>query len=137
MQDLKMQQVENDENTWLVADNLPYEITFMLVSAYYVIGRHPGVTDHRYLVLHYDQLMIICDTVSARIFTLWYNYTLPDTDPRKIPEDILITVYSYMDEALIDQKNQASRQLTLFKLMRLAVMLNKFQPIRKSGEFLK
>jgi hypothetical protein len=53
---------------------------------------------HNTYVFHYDQIMMLCDTISARTFTLWYNDLLPADSPGKMPDKSLLTIYELVDE---------------------------------------
>jgi hypothetical protein len=36
--------------------------------------------------------MMLCDTLSGRTFTLWYNDLLPPLSPGKIQEDVILAI---------------------------------------------
>jgi hypothetical protein len=66
----------------------------MYISPYYAICDSQDETDKEFNVFNYDQIMI-CDTISVRVFVLWFNFMLPESTPGKIPEFVLMDFYRF------------------------------------------
>jgi hypothetical protein len=62
--------------------------------------------------------------LSARTFSFWYNYLLPDDNPRKLPEANLLTVYQIMDQPLKIYGNRAYTTLGIFEPLCLVLKLD-------------
>jgi hypothetical protein len=90
-----------------------------------------------YFVYDYDQIMMICDTLSARVFSIWYNYVLDDSTPGKVLEEVLLNLYQIIDQSLSHLDNSAYMALCMYEPMCLSLMLDRFEDIKKAGEFLQ
>ena len=86
--------MSNITDKWVTAGVPPLSVTQVWISAYYMIFSLSSDDENpKYYVFDYDQVMMICDTLSARTFTLWYNGLLPDHTPGKIQESVLLRTY--------------------------------------------
>jgi hypothetical protein len=136
MQELKTKTNEDQGGTWTTIKDTPSDIHDLHISAYYIIFWHGCKEDKHYYVFDYDQVMMVCDTISARVFSLWYNNTLPDSAPGKISENVLIELYTIFDKCLTDLGNKAYRQICFLEPACLATMLDRHESVRRSGDFL-
>lgn len=69
---------------------------------------------------------------------MWYNYVyvLDDSTPGKALEEILLNLYQILDQSLSDVGNLAYRALCMYEPMCISLMLDRFEDIKKAGEFL-
>jgi hypothetical protein len=83
--------------------------------------------------------MMLCDTLSARVFSIWYNHLLPDTrtSPEKLPESLLLSLYIKIDDFFQLQGNKVYRSLGLYEPLILATMLDRFEVFKKASDLLK
>jgi hypothetical protein len=94
---------------WRTAAHPPSGVDTVVLCAYYALVKISELDSKNYYVLDYDQIMMICDTMSARTFTLWYNDLLPENSPGKIPDTVIHQIYKLFDESLKTNGNSAYR----------------------------
>lgn len=92
---------------------------FPPVSAYYVILVLSDDSEQHHYVLDYNQVMMVCDTLSARTFTLWYNDLLIEGSPGKLKDELLLENYHILDECLVEYGNIAYRSIGLYEALLL------------------
>jgi hypothetical protein len=63
--------------------------------------------------------MMVCDTLSARTFTLWYNDLLIEGSPGKLKDELLLENYHILDECLVEYGNIAYRSIGLYEALLL------------------
>jgi hypothetical protein len=140
MQEIKARQDEPDTPSWTILETTPLPVEEMYLSGYYCILKlkttETPTPQEDWYILDYDQVMMICDTLSGRTFSLWFNHMLADDMPGKVPEDIMMFMYETLDSIFITQGNDTYRSLSMFEPMMLALLLDKHDSLRKASDFL-
>lgn len=84
-----MQQLKTSDSTpnWTEIREMQASTANAWTWAHYLIFKLSDDPEEKWHVFDYDQVMMVCDMLSARTFTLRYNHILDDTTPGKIPEE--------------------------------------------------
>lgn len=93
-------------------------------------------TSNQSWLLDYDQIMMLSDTISARVFVYYYYETLPSSSLTYINPSILIQLYTYFDQCVIDRGNDGYNEVKCFEPIIQGVMLSEHDILSYSGKFL-
>lgn len=88
-----------------------------------------------WVILDYEQVMMISDTISSRVFTILYHNMLSEHIPGKLSLELLKKVYSIFDNVLIEIGNKAYSQIKYWEAICLSILLHKHDGLSNSDDF--
>jgi hypothetical protein len=84
---------------WLPVTSRPAGMKKAWFCGYYLAYTLGNTELPNNYIFYYAQVMIICDTLSPRVLSLWHNHMLPEGSPGKLNEQVLKTAYNKIDIA--------------------------------------
>lgn len=133
---MQNQKVSKIKDTWLLSGSPPIGLRIGWISAhYFIFGLENEEDNHIFFVFDYDQVMMVCDTLSARTLTLWYNDLLPNGAPGKLKESVILTTYQIFDKCLQEEGNMAYRSISMYEPICFSLLLKQHEKIKRSKEF--
>ncbi|QMP82176.1 RNA-dependent RNA polymerase, partial [Blattodean arli-related virus OKIAV101] len=124
------------EVRWLWVVAMPYGFKDIRLCGHFmifVLEEFPN----KHFVFDYEQLMMICDTLSARVMTLWYCNLLSPEMPGWIDPSIIMEIYRHFDDDLIARGNDSYGTICFYESICLAIMLHLYEEFSRAGLYLK
>uniref|UniRef100_A0AB38ZJM8 RNA-directed RNA polymerase L n=1 Tax=Crocidura lasiura lispivirus 2 TaxID=3139472 RepID=A0AB38ZJM8_9MONO len=89
----------------------------------------------RYL-MDYDQVMLLADSISSRVFFCWYMYLLGDF-PSTIPHQLIVQLYAFYDSLIEIAGNNSYDSVKTWESLVMGIMLKKYDPLLYADAYLK
>jgi hypothetical protein len=118
---IRMQETRTSGHNWSIITQLLHSTKSITICAYYAIIQ--TTTSNQLYCLDYDQVMMITDTVTSRVFCLIYNDILPLEFPGKIDADVLLQCYDLFDRGFITTGNNTYKDIASWESCCMALML--------------
>lgn len=131
MQKMKMRKL----TTWHKVTHMPHnQLEDIRISQSYCTLQF--FNDNEMWLLDYDQVMMLCDTISARVFTYLYSLLTSDSIAYKVKRSTLTDLYTVFDEALTQWGNKAYNVIKLWEPLIQGLILDEYDPLASAGDYL-
>nr|QBP37026.1 putative polyprotein [Lampyris noctiluca rhabdo-like virus 1] len=88
-------------------------------------------------ILDYDQVMMISDTISSRVFSLLYCEILHQNNKNKVPSIILQNIYKRWDSIFTTRGNNTYLLIKMWEPIIQGLLLKHHDPLQISGDYIK
>ncbi|APG78691.1 RNA-dependent RNA polymerase [Hubei rhabdo-like virus 3] len=118
-----MQKLRETPDKWKKSNILPHSLIEVWFCAQFLIARS---IDHQYYLLDYDQVMMVTDTISSRVFVLLYHRMLQEHLPGKVSEDVILNCFKAFDELFFRDGNSAYSQIKNWEAIIISILIKKY-----------
>ncbi|QMP82292.1 RNA-dependent RNA polymerase [Strepsipteran arli-related virus OKIAV104] len=125
-----MQKLRKNPKRWVDVKSPCSSITELRVNTYACLCRCKGM----WYLMDYEQIMMICDTITGRFFTLAYMSLVDDKTPGYISVDILLEAYRIIDLEFFKFGNSIYNVIKGWESYVVAVILKHHDTLKSSKQ---
>ncbi|UHK03318.1 MAG: RNA-dependent RNA polymerase [Hangzhou acrida cinerea lispivirus 1] len=88
-----------------------------------------------WIAFDYEQVLMICDTIAARVFTIWLHECLPSNIPGSINPETLIQLYDILDDGILDKGNKIYDEISAYEGICFGLLIRDHDSIEASSKY--
>jgi hypothetical protein len=130
---ISMQEIRINGHQWVEIQHMPHRVKSLKVCAYYAIIEIHQIEG--IFCLDYDQVMMMSDPITSRVFCLIYNDILPKGFSGKIESRITKESYTIFDKGFETLVNQIYKDIASWEACCMALMFKYHDGLDAATEY--
>lgn len=127
----QMQLLKGKQGKWIHYSQNISPFSSIYICGSFMIGQWKG----SWYLYDYNKVMMISDTVWARVNIMCLNTPLPSNAPNKVPDGVIESLYKVIDDSFEQYGNNIYKGIKSWEPLIYGMLLKKYDPYRPEVTF--